>query len=185
MKQGVNAFIFFSVGLATGYTLARKMLKDKYERLVQEEVDSVKAALRGYTQEKDEPALDNDEDVSRRDRINYRQYGESLKYIQKQEEKQPDLEPRVISPDEFGEMDEYDQISLTYYADKTLADDSDHPMSDDDIEETIGKESLSHFGEYEQDSVFVRNDRLKADYEILLDQRTYTQILEEKPYLLR
>ena len=49
--------------------------------------------------------------------------------------------------------------------------------------ETIGKDSLTHFGEYEDDSVFVRNDRLKADYEILMDQRTYAEVLQEKPYL--
>lgn len=58
-------------------------------------------------------------------------------------------------------------------------------MDDDEIEETVGKGSLTHFGEYEPDSVFVRNDRLKVDYEILMDQRTYAQVLEEKPWLVR
>lgn len=90
----------------------------------------------------------------------------------------------MISPDEFGDQDEYDQISLTYYSDGTVTDDNDRPMSDDEIEESIGKDSLTHFGEYEDDSVFVRNDRLKADYEILKDERTYADILREKPYLL-
>lgn len=31
----------------------------------------------------------------------------------------------VISPEEFGEFDDYEQISLTYYADHILADDMD------------------------------------------------------------
>lgn len=35
-----------------------------------------------------------------------------------------------------------------------------------------------------QDSVFVRNDRLKADYEILADPRSYADVLREKPYLI-
>ncbi len=43
----------------------------------------------------------------------------------------------------------------------------------DDIEETVGIDSLTHFGEYEDDSVFVRNDERKCDYEILLDHRDY------------
>ena len=43
----------------------------------------------------------------------------------------------------------------------------------DDIEETVGIDSLTHFGEYEDDSVFVRNDERKCDYEILLDDRDY------------
>ena len=58
-------------------------------------------------------------------------------------------------------------------------------MDEDEIEETIGKDSLTHFGEYEDDSVFVRNDRLKVDYEILMDQRGYADVLREKPYLAK
>ena len=41
-------------------------------------------------------------------------------------------------------------------------------------DDVVGMESLTHFGEYEDDSVFVRNDRLKCDYEILMDERTYS-----------
>ena len=46
----------------------------------------------------------------------------------------------------------------------------------DEIEELIGKDSLNHFGEYEDDSVFVRNDRLRTDYEILADSRPYGEV---------
>lgn len=47
-------------------------------------------------------------------------------------------------------------------------------MDDTEIQQSIGFESLGHFGEYEDDSVFVRNDRLKTDYEILLDEENYS-----------
>ena len=33
--------------------------------------------------------------------------------------------PYVISPEEFGEVEEYEKISLTYYADEVLADEND------------------------------------------------------------
>lgn len=45
----------------------------------------------------------------------------------------------------------------------------------------LGIDSLNHFGEYEDDSVFVRNDARKCDYEILLDQRTYSEVAEDMP----
>ena len=93
--------------------------------------------------------------------------------------------PYVISPDEFGEDQEYEQISLIYYADNTLADDEDMVMDEEEIERTVGMDSLTRFGEYEPDSVFVRNDELKTEYEILLDQRPYFEVLKEKPYLRR
>ena len=90
--------------------------------------------------------------------------------------------PYVISPEEFGEMEDegYETISLIYYADKVLTDDDNELV--EDVENTVGTESLTHFGEYEDDSVFVRNDRLKADYEILLDTRNYSDVVNKNPH---
>lgn len=95
----------------------------------------------------------------------------------------PESKSYVISPDEFNESEEdYDVISLSYYADHILADDNDQIV--EDVEGVVGFESLSHFGEYEDDSVYIRNDRLKVYYEILLDQRRYTDVIKTKPYLM-
>ena len=76
--------------------------------------------------------------------------------------------------------EEYEQISLTYYADGVLADENDEVI--EDVEDAVGIDSLNHFGEYEDDSVFVRNDARKCDYEILLDQRTYSEVAEDMPH---
>lgn len=91
--------------------------------------------------------------------------------------------PYVISPDEFGEEEDYDRISFMYYADHILADDDDELV--EDIAGTVGVESLTHFGEYDDDCVYVRNERLKVDYEILKSLKTYSEVLEQKPYLRR
>ena len=88
--------------------------------------------------------------------------------------------PYVIQPSDFGEFDDYEKISLTYTADGVLLDDMNEIV--DDIEETVGEDSLEHFGEYEDDSVYVRNDAKKCDYEILLDQRNYQEIFETHPH---
>ena len=88
--------------------------------------------------------------------------------------------PYVIPPEQFGDDEEYEQISLTYYADGVLADENDEVI--EDVEDAVGIDSLNHFGEYEDDSVFVRNDARKCDYEILLDQRTYSEVVEDMPH---
>ena len=93
----------------------------------------------------------------------------------------PQDRPYVISPDEFGEFDDYAKITLTFYEDDKLADENDELV--EDMDNVVGVDSLNHFGEYEDDAIYVRNDRLKCDYEILRDQRTYDDILESKPYL--
>ena len=72
---------------------------------------------------------------------------------------------------------------MVYYADNTLADEDDRVMDEEEIERVVGMDSLTRFGEYEDDTVFVRNDALKCEYEIMLDQRTYFEVVKERPYL--
>lgn len=182
MNKGIVWVLSFAIGGTIGFMAAGKLLKDKYEQLVQDEIDSVKAAFR-----KEHPLPPKEKNgrpvkPTEKERRQYSKYAAELGYA-KDDKPAPVLAPRIIAPDEFGDQAGYDGVSLTYYLDGTVADDNDRAMDENEIEETIGKDSLSHFGEYEDDSVFVRNDRLKADYEILMDQRTYAEVLEEKPYL--
>ena len=81
--------------------------------------------------------------------------------------------PYVIRPEEFGEED-YETVSLTYYEDGVLTDEYDEPV--EDIDDTVGADFFTHFGEYEDDSVFVRNDEQEIDYEILKDTRKYSDV---------
>jgi hypothetical protein len=82
--------------------------------------------------------------------------------------------PYVIAPYDFGELDGYKQIELTYYeGDDTLEDDEYNIITDRD--ELLGPKALTTFGEYEDDAVFVRNERLRVDFQILKDPRTYKE----------
>lgn len=82
--------------------------------------------------------------------------------------------PYVIHPDEFGEKD-YNIVTLAYYKDGVVTTyNTGEVLSNDEVENLVGIESLSHFGEYEEDTVFVRNDSRKIDYEILRSEDAYT-----------
>ncbi len=167
----------FVIGAAAGSAVTWVYAKNKYEALIQEEIDSVKEHFQKMEQERKEE--DNREEeangyvkkdagvVDYMKKIEEKKYGDALGG----KEAETVNKPYVISPDEFGEKDEYEQISLTYYSDGVLADEDDEIVEDADS--VIGEDSLERFGEYEEDSVFVRNDRLKCDYEILKDQRNY------------
>lgn len=48
------------------------------------------------------------------------------------------------------------------------------------MEEIVG-DGLEHFGEYEEDSVFMRNDAKRCDYEILRDLRTFAEFKRTLP----
>ena len=93
--------------------------------------------------------------------------------LKKTEDKVNKNKPYVIHPDDFG--DDYNTITLVYYKDDAVTTyDTGEVLTDKEVEDLIGEESLSHFGEYEEDSVFVRNDARKIDYEILRSEETYS-----------
>ena len=184
----------FIIGAASGATVAWYLLKDKYETLAQEEIDSVKEVFARREQEmKDETVKRNvAEGIKDSDRTkpDLKEYAEQLKkngYTRYSDLSADDegvsdkqTKPYVIPPEQFGVDENYDQISLTYYADGVLADENDEVI--EDVEDAVGIDSLNRFGEYEDDSVFVRNDARKCDYEILLDQRTYSEVVEDMPH---
>ena len=77
--------------------------------------------------------------------------------------------PYIIPPEEFGDFEEYERITLKFNQNSMLLTDDCGDLVDDPAD-IVGKDFFYHFGEYEDDSVYVRNDRMKCDYEILLDE---------------
>lgn len=88
----------------------------------------------------------------------------------------------VISPEDVGEDADFETIELTYYADGVLTYMNDVKVPDPEI--SVGEDFASHFGEYEDDSVYIRNVSLGIDYAILRSDKTYREVLYDKPYLL-
>lgn len=206
MNSKAMNFIAFAAGAAVGVLASRQFFKTKYEQIAQEEINSVKEKYReknepyeGY-EETDE--LDEEDIVytSKPDILEYtakileNEYTDYAGVDNQTEseaideevaeeefpEADPGTLPYVIAPEEFGEIDSYETFTLTYFeGDGILADSNNEALDNEDVTDTVGFDSLSHFGEYEQDSVHVRNDRLRADFEILLDPRKYTTVMNK------
>lgn len=66
------------------------------------------------------------------------------------------------------DYDEYNVIGYSYYeGNKILINEYGEELDAEDIEECIESNFAEHFGEYEPDSVWYRNDRYKCYFEIL------------------
>lgn len=158
MSKAATLFIF-GCGVVVGMSIGFRMAKSVYEEMAAETEQPV---------EEDDSIdiLDNSEI------INENSYASSDETNDK---------PYVIPPEEFGEMEGYVQSSLTYYADRVLTDEDDNVI--DDVDGIVGADFYKHFGEYEEDSVFVRNDGKKHDYEILKDFRLYSDVVKNNPHL--
>lgn len=188
MSSTIKCVSVFVVGAGIGSIVTWKFVKRKYEQIADEEI----AKMREYYKEKcrteddsaDEQVVSSEStdekkvEFTAEEKIEYSDIIKKQGYTSDENiEKGGDPvitkeRPYVIPPEDFGEIDEYDTESLTYYEDGVLTDSDDEII--DNVEELIGRDSLTHFGEYEDDSVFVRNDVLKRDFEILRDLRKYS-----------
>lgn len=190
------AFLAFIAGAVIGSVATWQLTKKKYEAIAEEEIESMREYFQKKTVAPYEGPQDSEEAASTPDispKINEKpdimEYAAKIRsegYTDYSEQKNvekkvsPDERPYVITPEEFGEYDDYQKITLFFYADQILADEEDVAIRN--VDEIVGIDSLTHFGEYEDDSVYVRDDRKKLDYEILKSLRKYSEVLEEKPY---
>ena len=164
----MNKIFIFTLGVAVGSVVTWKLVKDKYARIAQEEIDSVKEVFSRRNkpeepvEEKDEEPVPEPEEVAE-----YKSIINNCGYSVVERVETMHDKPYVIEPEIFGEDPDYETISLTYYADGVLTDENNCIIDPGEIESLIGEESLDHFGEYEDDSVFVRNEERKTGSEIL------------------
>lgn len=187
-KEVIGYIFAFSLGAAAGAAVSWKLLKTKYEQIAQEEIDSVKKIFserqsevtEGDTENTDNKKLNVEElPVNSVEKFDIEQYKNNIKNFNYGEAEKV-TKPYVIKPDEYDTLDGYDHDFLTYYSDGVLADDYDEPI--EDVDAVVGIESLKHFGEYEEDILHVRNERDKIDYEITLDSRKFSDIIDHDPH---
>ena len=197
-------FFTFVTGLVIGSVVTYVVVKDKFEKIAQEEIDSVKEVFgRRVEKEADKKVEKIAEKEVEKIRKEYNEYDNLTKnytnYSKTEVEEDKDEEvcendedgvelfeverasdsdrPYVIDPWDFGGEEGYDTVTLNYYADDVLTDSDNNVIEDEDIDDFVGKDFAEHFGEYEKDCVCVRNDRLKIDYEICRDLIEYSTLL--------
>jgi hypothetical protein len=184
MNNVLSKTIIFTVGALTGSAVTYKLAEIKFKKSLQEELETVREYYDTTDTKTEEPVEENDEEEYPdapdeyyetelpSERARYRDIVKDAGYSEEEEDEDMD-KPYVIRPEEFGE-EGYVQQSLTYYADGVITNERGKIIKNTD--ELIGINPEDHFGEYEDDSVFVRNDRIKVDYEILKDYREYSEI---------
>lgn len=190
IHMSIKQVVIFCSGVIIGgfstYFITKNKIKKKYADLADEEINSVKdfyntkiAEFNGNASDvKNSETPVEDEtpkinDIIQKERyipetgelrlnlgtdtaIKYPNYPTTIEY------------PYLIEPDDFGDMDGYSVVSMSYYNNGILVEDMTQVPAD--IEETIGAESLKHFGDpsygYEEGIMYVRNEHFRTDFEI-------------------
>ena len=196
--NNVSKLFVFAVGAAIGSLSAWLYAKKKYEKIANDEIRS----MREYFRRREKELLEDDETKEIEDEPDsseeendksiyssiikesgYVRYGKSSKQGDSEEEDKEnniDDEPYVIRPDLFDTLDDYESMTLTYYADGVLADMFDVPIDDPDT--LVGTDFVDCFNadEVDGDVVYVRNERKKTDFEIIEDLRNYSDMMKNK-----
>ena len=197
MNDKLSSVIIFCGGVFIGGFLTWDFFKTKYEKIADEEIASVKETFehrepRSDKNYKVEEALKGNDayinvspGVAERiikiiDSNGYRNYSNTAIETDKKGGT-ADMElkqPYVITPEQYEDNVDYTKVSLTWYSDEVLEDDWGNVLDPDDV---IGSDALKTFGQYEKDSVFVRDDDEQIDYEVLLDTRSYKETYGHDP----
>ena len=186
----------FVAGAAIGSVVTWKLIEKKYKDLADEEIesvietfknrkpritkDNVKETVEKVINKYKEPkkivedivtterySIENEEEIDEDDESNYTINVDNDVEV---------ITPYVITPEQFGEYNEYGTKTLTYYADNVLTDEIDNPITSDEMVIMIGPDALDHFGEYEDDSVYIRDETNEMDYEILKSEKMFSEI---------
>ena len=186
----------FVTGAAIGSVVTWKLIEKKYKDLADEEIESV---IETFKNRKPRITKDNVKETVEKVINKCKESKETIEdivtsegyFIENEEEIDEDDEsnytvdvdpgvevivPYVITPEQFGEYNEYGTKTLTYYADNVLTDEIDNPITSDEMETMIGPDALDHFGEYEDDSVYIRDEMNEMDYEILKSEKMFSEI---------
>lgn len=190
MNRTLTNIIIFAAGAVIGSVATWKLVKTKYEMKADQEIESMKEYYHNKKLKETKESIDNVSDNIKKIREstdkaveaykNYAQKYTSQQLIkpetrlEEEDEEEEMTKPYIITPEEFADS-EYAVESLTYYTDGIIENDYGETWSDDEIEFLIGSDFAEHFGEYEQDSVYVRNEYKEIDYEILRDTRSYSE----------
>ena len=185
--------IIFGVGAAIGSFAAYFYAKKKYQKIADEEINSMKEYYEIKKEKK--PIVEvksfQKEDVIKTNSLSELQelysskhnadldpgyYSSPYPFSEREDDHPTDgslEDPYTITADQFvNEKRNFEKETLLYFeGNGVLCEDTERII--EDIDSSIGRDNLDKFGEFEEDVMYIRNERLGIDYEVLLQHSTY------------
>lgn len=117
-----------------------------------------------------------DDDINTEDYVEF--HGEDTQEVECVAEPDPKTlsGPTIISEEEYTSDWRLEKVTITYYSgDETLADEDDTII--DDVDRLVSYEALKLLVDEDLDAVYVRNERVSIDYEVVLNNGRYSEIV--------
>lgn len=184
-------FIFVSgaaVGGGLTYFVVNKKLQAKYDEMYQKEKEGFDRMAKQLENDCMAASINLNKEVKEKVNEGINQYIiDHNEYESDSEEPEEGAtpvrrDPEIIKPEEFDEFcdDENwnEPVSLYMTADGVIFDDDENKVEEPDL--LLVPDIGSHFGEYEEDSVYVRNYETRTDYEILRSLKTWKEVEDHR-----
>ena len=199
--------IIFIGGVAAGSFVTWRLLKEKYIRQTQEEINEVRGHYR-KKKESEEVTVDSNGTTETNEKPDLIAYAAKLTkngyidytnpkslvkatgdtidaVVQKDNEESsdpvilndPSYQPPYIISPEDFAIDDEYTIVNLNYYIDGVLTDEDDNIVEN-VDDVVGLENLNHMGEYEDDALHIRNENYKCEYEILLSRRLYHDTTE-------
>ena len=176
----IKGLLIFAAGAVAGTVAGIGISKRHFEAIAAQEINEVRDYYRKANKELEEQKEEQKEEQenTKKEEVveeTIEEYNNIIKYgnyvtteeIDDEEDDYSDDEPYIIDPSEFGNNGNYATQTCTYFADGVLVDDVDEVI--EDPEKLVGNLHVDIFRDFDATSVYVRNDWMKMDFEILKD----------------
>lgn len=162
-KNILSKIAIFAVGAAVGSVVTWKLVETKYRQIADEEIESVREVYaKAFGDSDDEETEEPDEE-------------ETVENDAVEEEEDEDVPaPYVIDYEEYDENG-YETETLYWFDDGVLTYSITGEVIDD-IDGIVGEDSIKQLIDSGEDYIYVRNDELEIDYEILRDRRNFSEV---------
>lgn len=166
----MSALSHFCTGIIFGvgaWYITDQYWKKRNEREVAEVRENLKAYYNEREAEKTEKIVQETREACMIE-FNKANTENNMGDAEKAETKKRDI--YIIKPEEYGENPGWAKFSYKYNPDTDSYTNAtfDVEVDDEEIDDMIGKGIPDHFGEFEDDAVYVRNEDLKTDIAVYL-----------------
>ena len=191
----MKGFFIFAAGVVAGAVAGAYLVKDKVMADAKQEIEEVREYYKSKKESKKEETVEEQPVEEVKEEKEYKTIVENSGYVNYNKPEQIaqhsvlEDEPYSIDPEEFGDKEEegWDTMTLTYFADGVLIDDTDEIVEQPDV--VVGLDNLKIFEEFpDATCVYVRNETWRTDFEILRDDWKWSDLqepqVEKKPHQL-
>lgn len=192
--MNLKTFIIFFAGVGVGAVGMRFYLKERYDAELDAAVERINSEYKrdremlfkeaGADIETPEEKKERAEglrvfrsEVAKQAYDSYFNGGSDLKEDDAMAPSEKVDEPYLISANDFATGRGLDKVTLTYYINANLLCE-DGEVLENNYDELLGNEWKEHFHDDEDGVVYVRNEKMGAEYEVLLDEMDADSVRE-------